>query len=81
MGEACNNEKPQTYKDWRRLWHNLARDLGHAVAWNLQHGKPATTRETWSLANQMYRVHLQMEAEAEACTSGWCEALLQLIFD
>lgn len=72
---------PQTYQDWRRLWHDLARCLGHRVAWNLQRGKPATTRETWKLANQMYRVSLRLEAEAEACTTSYCRAVLDLIFD
>jgi hypothetical protein len=73
------SEQPDTYSDWRSLWHSLAKELGWHITHNIRMGKPLMDRETWRLHCQMYRVHLRLEVEQEAKTDSWAAAFLQML--
>ncbi len=72
--------QPETFQEWRNLWHQLARELGFLLYYNLQDGLPVRTREVWRLCDQMRRVYLRLQVEAEAGTSSYCQAMLDAIF-
>ena len=71
--------RPETFQDWRSLWHQLARDLGQCVCLNIQAGRPAMTRDTWQLYDQMRWVFLRMEMEREAMTPSYCRAIMEVL--
>lgn len=58
--------RPETYKEWRRLWHALAKDLGFHINWCIRQGEPLLNRYTWKLSRQMDRVWLRLRVEEEA---------------
>ena len=71
--------RPETFQEWRSLWHNLAMDVGHHVAGNIDARRPVLDRVTWELTDQMRRVYLRMEVEREAFTESYGMAVLAAI--
>jgi hypothetical protein len=81
---------PQTYQEWRRLWHSVLFSLGHHET--MQYAKvthdfpldevfPDWHRTKWKLLSQAERIHRRMEVEQDAQTESWGIAMLDLIFD
>ena len=80
-GKAVLMRQPETYQEWRSLWHQLARDLAGCICWNLETKRPILTRETWHLCNQLRRVDLRMDAEVNAFTASFAQAVLDALTD
>ena len=72
-------KRPDTYQDWRHLYWSLCRELGMIVYYNLLSHKPPIDRDTWRIVHKITRVRLRLDAEAEAFTSSYCDALVKLV--
>lgn len=70
-------KRPDTYPEWRSLWHQLANWVGHEVAWNIARGRPVVSRSVWKQVDQMRRVRLRMEVEQKAFTESYGRELLK----
>jgi hypothetical protein len=70
--------QPETYQEWRSLFHQLARELGFTVYY-MADRRPELTRRIWELRDQMRRVQLRLDAEAGAGTASFCQAILEAL--
>lgn len=73
--------RPETFHDWRKLYHCLSAELGRHVNLSITLGDPLMDRETWKLSHQMDRVSLRMQAESGAVTKSYCLAVLEWLRD
>jgi len=73
--------QPQTYQEWRALWHRLARRLGWLVFLNLRMGRAPIGRQEWKLYDQLRRVKLRMDVEAGAWTTSYAKAFYDALSD
>ena len=69
--------QPETFHDWRSLFHQLAKELGFTVYYDMAHRRPGLTRRIWELRDQMRRVQLRLDVEADARTTSFCQAVLE----
>lgn len=73
--------RPNTYKEWRSLWHSLAKELGRHVYYCVQHGEPPMDRYAYKMTRQMHRVWLRLQVEEEANTESYREACAEMFLN
>jgi hypothetical protein len=71
--------RPETYQEWRSLFHQLGRELGFTVYYGTADRRPGLTRRIWELRDQMRRVQLRLDVEADAGTASFCQAVLEAL--
>ena len=67
------------YKQWRKLWHSEAKQLGWHVHWNISRKKPIMDKTTWMLHDRLRRIQLRLDVEHEASTESFLGAVLDMI--
>ena len=78
------NRKPNGFKEWRKLFHETASDLGHVVHGyhkaNTHEWRSSNRRFQYELICRMSRIENQMHAEFEAGTASAMDAVLDMVF-
>ena len=74
--------KPDTYRQWRRLLHDVLTGLGWVVFYQAQSPHPERyARERYRALSRARRIHKRMEAERDAFTDDYARAIYEMVFD
>lgn len=72
-------KRPRNYKEWRSLFHSEIHNLGMRAffLWNGRGIK--IDRDLVKLVSRVKRIRQQLDAEAQAFTKSYCEAIVDII--
>lgn len=72
-------KRPVSYKDWRSLWHSVAKELGWNIFFCWSDNKVLLNRRSWTLLYRLNRIWKRLQLESEVKDSSWCEAMFELL--
>jgi len=74
------NRRPETFQDWRRLYHAELNALGCEQYWQWStSGTVRVNRYAYEMLDRIRRIRLRMEVEREAFTASYGKALLEML--
>ena len=76
------NLRPQTFFDWRELWHREAKYLGWHIAWLFgKNGRRIRIdRSTYRLLHRLKRIRARLDIEGIVRDETWAAAMYEMIF-
>jgi hypothetical protein len=75
------DRKPQTYHEWRDLFHREQKYLGFLMWHQFKRDRRVyMTKEAYQVIRRIERIKKQLEAEFDAGTTSAMQALLEVIF-
>ena len=73
-------QRPVSYKDWRRLFHSVGKELGWEILFCWQKEEPLLNKRSWILLRRLERIWERLKLENEVMDHSWCEAMYETIF-
>lgn len=72
--------RPVTFRDWKSLYHQAAKELGWMVSHRFKNGHLHIDRDLYREIRRMKRIDERMQIESEAMDATWCEEVYRMIF-